>query len=692
ESSTGELRLQPIIANYAGTTTLLGDNVTLYSGTHNFATGSVVDGQLNLQSGATANFIGTTQTNGAFNNASNSLLTINGGTLTLNGGMNWGGSGNIVGVGASPRLSVAAGQTLNVSAAGAKSITGAALVLDNAVLQTGGATALTVGGAATVLGSSTVTTGTGSVTFGSTVDGPGSLSATSSGAGFVAFSGAIGSTTPLNNLSVTSDQPVTLPQTTLSGDLAITAAGQIGQSGPLSVGGTSSFNAGTQPIDLSLAGNDFQGAVSVPGASSVSLFDQNALALGSISASGVITAQATTDLSIGAGATIATPAAGNSIVLVAGGDFVNSAGAGALSAPSGRWLVYSTSPGGSTEGGLAGAAGSAQPRIYNRNFAANPPATIAEPGSHLVYSVQPSVTVTANNASRPYGDPNPAFSASFSGFVNDDGVLDSAASAGISGAPAFVAPGGNLTVAGSPYAITPGLGTLASSNGYAFAFVDGQLTVTQRPVTVTADAGQSKVYGNADPGAYTFANTSLGTGVALVGALDRGAGENVGNYAIGQGTLTNAGNPNYLITYVGDNFGITQRPVTVTADPGQSKLFGSPDPVFSFTNTSLGSGVALAGALSRTPGESGGSYPILEGTLTNANNPNYLLTYVGDSFTIVGGPPPVVASSDISERMRVAIVDADQRHRDRRGGEDKAGRQSVFRLEDGGIKLPEGER
>jgi MBG domain (YGX type) len=178
--------------------------------------------------------------------------------------------------------------------------------------------------------------------------------------------------------------------------------------------------------------------------------------------------------------------------------------------------------------------------------------------------------------------------------------------------------------------------------------------------------------------------------VALAGALDRAAGESVGNYAIGQGTLINANNPNYLLIYVGDTFGITQRPVTVTADAGQSKLFGSPDPVaFSFTNTSLGGGVALAGALSRVPGESGGSYPIGQGTLIDANNPNYLLTYIGDNFTIIGQPPPVVTPSN--ERVRVAIVDADQEQRERRAHE-VVDRRTVYRLENGGIKLPEGER
>jgi hypothetical protein len=162
---------------------------------------------------------------------------------------------------------------------------------------------------------------------------------------------------------------------------------------------------------------------------------------------------------------------------------------------------------------------------------------------------------------------------------------------------------------------------------------------------VTADAGQTKVYGNADPGAYTFTNTSLGAGAALSGALDRAAGENVGSYAIGQGTLTSASNPNYSLTYVGDTFAVTQRPVTVTAIAGQSKVYGNADPAsFGFTSTSLGTGAVLSGALDRAAGENVGGYAIGQGSLTNANNPNYLLTYAGDMFSITQRPLSIVVA------------------------------------------------
>src|SRR5207253_695525 len=52
-------------------------------------------------------------------------------------------------------------------------------------------------------------------------------------------------------------------------------------------------------------------------------------------------------------------------------------------------------------------------------------------------------------------------------------------------------------------------------------------------------------------------------GDSLSGVLDRATGENVGSYAITQGTL--AASSDYTLTYVGADFAVTARPLTVTA-------------------------------------------------------------------------------------------------------------------------------
>ncbi len=227
-----------------------------------------------------------------------------------------------------------------------------------------------------------------------------------------------------------------------------------------------------------------------------------------------------------------------------------------------------------------------------------------------------------------YGDASPALTFTTSSLGSG---------AAVTGALARVA---GETVAGSPYAITQGTVTDANNPNYVITFVGANLTITARPVTVTADA-KSKVYGDADP-ALTFTTSSLGSGAAVTGALARVAGENVGSHAITQGTVTDANNPNYVITFVGANLTITARPVTVTADP-QTKVYGDADPALAFTTSSLGSGAAVTGALARVAGENVGSHAITQGTVTDANNPNYVITFVGANLTITARPITVTA-------------------------------------------------
>ena len=84
---------------------------------------------------------------------------------------------------------------------------------------------------------------------------------------------------------------------------------------------------------------------------------------------------------------------------------------------------------------------------------------------------------------------------------------------------------------------------------------------------------------------------------------------------------------------VSKSFNVTPIPITITAD-AKSKVYGSPDPVFTYsiTSGSLLSGDSLYGSLTRAPGENIGVYPILQGTLTGGNN--YVITYVGANLTI----------------------------------------------------------
>ena len=166
------------------------------------------------------------------------------------------------------------------------------------------------------------------------------------------------------------------------------------------------------------------------------------------------------------------------------------------------------------------------------------------------------------------------------------------------------------------------------------------INVTPLAITVTADA-QGKDYGDADPAlTYTYTPSLVGSDT-FSGSLSRAAGENVGTYAITQGTLALSGN--YTITYVGANLTISPLAITVTAD-AKIKIYGDPDPALTYTYTpSLVGSDTFSGALSRVAGEDVGTYAITQGTL--ALSGNYTITYVGANLTIT---PPVLTITTAS--------------------------------------------
>ena len=143
--------------------------------------------------------------------------------------------------------------------------------------------------------------------------------------------------------------------------------------------------------------------------------------------------------------------------------------------------------------------------------------------------------------------------------------------------------------------------------------------------------------------------------VTLTGALARATGSNVGTtYAINQGSLTTSAGSNYSIQYTLADFAITARPVYVTANAGQSKIYGETDPTFTYTTAAntTGSGlmgtdsVTLTGALARATGSNvGTTYAINQGSLTTSAGSNYSIQYTGANFAITA-KPVVISSSN----------------------------------------------
>jgi len=143
----------------------------------------------------------------------------------------------------------------------------------------------------------------------------------------------------------------------------------------------------------------------------------------------------------------------------------------------------------------------------------------------------------------------------------------------------FTASSGGLN-SSKPQGINAG-----TYNSYASAIIDATgctsltrtlvfLTINKKPITITVDPGQTKVYGAPNPPTYTYGVSPLLTGLAdLNGTLIRTAGETVGPWAILQNDLTTANNPNYDITYVGNNFTITPAALSITGITGANKIY-----------------------------------------------------------------------------------------------------------------------
>ena len=250
---------------------------------------------------------------------------------------------------------------------------------------------------------------------------------------------------------------------------------------------------------------------------------------------------------------------------------------------------------------------------------------------------QRAINVTADAKSRAYGDVNPAltYQVGGSGLVNGDTL---------SGALATSA-----TVASNVGIYGIGQGTLAVSGNYALNYTSNNLTITQRAITVTADA-KSRAYGDANPAlTYQVGGSGLVNGDTLSGALATSAttSSNVGTYGIGQGTLAASGN--YALNYASANLTVTQRAITVTAD-AKSRAYGDANPALTYQvgGSGLVNGDTLSGALatSATVASNVGVYGINQGTL--AASGNYALNY---------------ASADLTVTQRALTVTADAKSR-----------------------------
>jgi hypothetical protein len=258
--------------------------------------------------------------------------------------------------------------------------------------------------------------------------------------------------------------------------------------------------------------------------------------------------------------------------------------------------------------------------------------------SALNQAVAPApLTVTANDATKIYGSPNPGFTANYSGFVlNEDADV-------LGGSLTFTTSATTASHVGS-YDVTPG--GLNSTN-YNITFVPGKLTVTPAALLITADS-KTNVYGDPLPAltaSYAgFVNGDTAANLATPPTLSTTATatSHVGSYAI---TASGATDPDYTISYVPGILTVTPAALTITADD-KTMTYGGTLPALTASYAGLVNGdtpssLATPPTLATAPATSHvGSYAI---TAAGAVDADYDISYLPGTLTITPATLTVTA-------------------------------------------------
>jgi hypothetical protein len=259
-----------------------------------------------------------------------------------------------------------------------------------------------------------------------------------------------------------------------------------------------------------------------------------------------------------------------------------------------------------------------------------------------------TLTVTADDKTRSVGAPDPTFTARYKGWVNGD------TTAVLTGSPAFSTTATAASGVGT-YPITPTVGTLAATS-YTFIFVDGTLTVSDKPILTITASSDTMVYGGTVPTitatfkGWVGSDTESSLAALPICDTDATPASTVGSYT---SRCHDADSAKYAISYVDGTVSVTKATLTVTADD-KTRTLGAPDPTFTAGYTGWVNGDTSA-VLTGSPAFSTtatvaspiGTYPITPtaGTLAATN---YNFTFVDGTLTVTARPVLTVTANDQS--------------------------------------------
>ncbi len=241
-----------------------------------------------------------------------------------------------------------------------------------------------------------------------------------------------------------------------------------------------------------------------------------------------------------------------------------------------------------------------------------------------------TITATAENKTKAYGDINPTLTIDYDGLVNGDnpGVIDID--------PNISTAADEATDVGT-YDITLENG---EDNNYQFTLVNGTLDITKRTITATAES-KTKTYGDTNP-TLTIDYDGLVNGdspneIDVDPNVNTSADEtsDVGSYAI---TLENGSDNNYLFNLEGGTLQVTKRTLVATAED-KSRTFGEANPELTidydgFVNGDTETGLSNVPSISTTADalSNAGTYDII---LENGDDNNYEFDLRNGTLTIL---------------------------------------------------------
>ncbi len=272
-------------------------------------------------------------------------------------------------------------------------------------------------------------------------------------------------------------------------------------------------------------------------------------------------------------------------------------------------------------------------------------AAVPGAGTTTADITQAPLTITANNATKVYGETAVLATTAFTsvGLVNAETV----------GSVTETSPGtvATASVAGSTYAITPSNatgGTFTPSN-YAINFINGTLTVTPAPLIVTA-SNVTKLYGET-PTLSAFTQTGLVNGETIGSVTETSPGTAAtasvaaGPYAITAsnatgGTFTPS---NYTTTFLPGVLTVSGAPLLVTAS-NATKSFGDTAILTAFTTAGLVNGETVGSVALASPGAVASATVAGSPYAITASNPTGG-TFTPSNYTIAFTPGTLAVTS-----------------------------------------------